>query len=64
MTARDANRGGNLVPRAGETHRDRATDGDTRVTRVQRELERLGARAARTDCRLKIDEKVGEASVV
>jgi len=64
VTARHANCCGNLVGGARETHRDRPTDRNSRVTRVQRELERLGARTARTDCRLKIDEKVGEASVV
>ena len=50
---RDAHRGGDLVARAREAHDRGAPARDARVARVERELERLGARRSgpRTDCR-------------
>jgi hypothetical protein len=54
MTAGDADCGGDVVGRAGPAHRERTSGGHTRVTRVQRELERLGARAIRAQCPLQI----------
>ena len=49
VPSRDAHRGRDLVGGARPAHRDRGTFGDTRVARVQRELERLGARSLRPD---------------
>ena len=42
-------RRGNIVARTREAHGNGATDCDTGVSRIQRELERLGTRTLRTD---------------
>jgi len=57
---RDPDGGGHLVGRPREAHRDRSTDGDAGVSRVQRELERLGARATRTDGGSEVGNEVPE----
>ena len=49
MPSRDPNGRGNLLARTREANRNGSTDGDSRVSRVQRELERLGTRTIRTD---------------
>jgi hypothetical protein len=54
VCAGDPDRGGDLVGGAGPAHRERTPRGHTRVTRVQRELQRLGARAIRTQGPLQI----------
>jgi len=46
---RDAYCGRDFLGRARPAHCERRTLGDARVTRVQRELERLGARSLRPD---------------
>ena len=46
---RDAYRGRDLLGRPRPAHGERRTLGNARVSRVQRELERLGARSLRTD---------------
>ena len=58
VLSRDAHRGRDLVGRARPAHRDCGTLGDTRVARVQRELERLGARSLRPDRGAQIVEKL------
>jgi hypothetical protein len=58
VPARDAHRGRDLVGRAGPADGQRGTFGDTRVTRVQRELERLGARSLRPDRGAQIVEQL------
>jgi hypothetical protein len=51
---------GDLVARPRETHGFGPTDGDTGVSRVQRELEGLGTRTIRTDS----GSEVGDELVV
>jgi hypothetical protein len=50
----DADRGGDLVGRAGPADRERTSGGHTGVTRVQRQLQGFGARAIRAECRSQI----------
>jgi hypothetical protein len=45
VAPRDPDRRCELLGRARPAHRERAPFGDSRITGVQRELERLGARA-------------------
>jgi hypothetical protein len=61
---RDPDGGGHLVGRPREAHRDGSTDGDAGVSRVQRELERLGTRATRTDGGSEVGNEVAEKFIV
>ena len=63
VAARDAHRGRDLLGRPRPAHGERGTLGDARVSRVQRELERLGARSLRPDRGAQIVEERGFASV-
>ncbi len=49
VSPRDPNGRGNFFTRPREAHGFGATGGDTRVARIQGELERLGTRTIRTD---------------
>jgi hypothetical protein len=60
VAARDRDGRGHLGSRARKAHRVGTTDRDPGVTRVQRELERLGTRTVRTDG----GSEVGEELVV
>jgi hypothetical protein len=49
VPSRDPNGRGNFLTRTREAHGFGPSDCDARVSRVQRELERLGTRTIRTD---------------
>ena len=57
VTRRDAHGVGDLPVVAREAHRRSVTGGDSRVARVQRELERLRAGPVRSECGAEIGEQ-------
>jgi len=58
VLARDPHSGRDLRRRAREAHRGGPADRDTRVARVQRELEWFATRTLRADGGAKVGEKV------
>jgi hypothetical protein len=57
VAARDAHGRGDLVRRAGKAHGERAPLADSGISRVEGELERLDARAVRTQRRVQIGKE-------
>jgi hypothetical protein len=57
VSARDAHGRGDLVRRAGKANGERAPLADSGISSVEGELERLDARAVRTQRRVQIGEE-------
>jgi hypothetical protein len=57
VAARDANRGGDFVGRSWPADRDCVPLADTGIAPVERELERLGTRAGRTECVAEVSQQ-------